>query len=45
MDLDSYLNPRVALWVPTFTFDKTRQKNSQYSVKKKFGDYFNIVNS
>jgi hypothetical protein len=46
MDLDSYLNWRVALWVPTFTFDKTRQKNSlQYSVKKKFGDYFNIVNS
>jgi hypothetical protein len=42
MDLDSYLNQGF-LWVPTF--DKTRQKNSlQYSVKKKFGDYFNIVN-
>jgi hypothetical protein len=30
MDLDSYLNPKGSLWVPTFTFDKTRQK-TQYT--------------
>jgi hypothetical protein len=43
MDLDSYLNP--GLPYEYLHFDKTRQKTPQYSVKKKFGDYFNIVNS